>query len=203
MIDGVIKYHIEHQDVAAPAFSGFEGLEALRTRLFALGLIGETADGIGYGNLSLRQPESNQFFITATQTGKQANLGANEYTFIENYDFDSFTVFSKGALKPSSEALSHAMIYEIDANINAVIHIHSQALWSHMQAHQYLATHAEYGTTQMAHEIASLYETINPFTNNAFVMKGHEDGIMTFGKTIEEAELSLYNIIQENLKSIK
>ena len=138
MIDGVIKYHIEHQCNATPTFVGFEQLEALRTRLFALGLIGETDDGIGYGNLSLRVPNANQFFITATQTGKQANLKADEYTYIKSYDFSNFTVFSQGAFKPSSEALSHAMIYEVNNDINTVIHIHSHALWSLMKSNQNL-----------------------------------------------------------------
>ena len=198
MIDGVIKYHVEHEEGLAPEFSGYPNLEALRSRLFALGLIGEK-DGIGYGNLSKRLGQSHTFFITATQTGKQAHLISDSYTYIEDYDFESFTVFSKGTFKPSSEALSHAMIYEIDQDINVVIHIHSHALWLFMQAKHYLATEAEYGTVRMVNEIRSLYKNINPFTNNAFVMKGHEDGIITFGRNVDDAERTLYGIIQRYL----
>ena len=83
------------------------------------------------------------------------------------------------------------MIYEIDQDINVVIHIHSHALWTFMKTKHYLATDAEYGTVEMANEIASLYKNINPFINNAFVMKGHEDGIITFGRSIQEAEHTL------------
>jgi len=198
MIDGVIKYHVEHQDTQAPEFTGFTAIEALRSRLFALGLIGEK-DGIGYGNISRRVGQSHTFFITATQTGRQPKLTPNFYSYIDDYDFESFTVFSKGTFKPSSEALSHAMIYEIDQNINVVIHVHSHALWSFMKKHHYLSTQAEYGTEQMVNEIEMLYKNINPFTNNAFVMKGHEDGVITFGRNIEDAELALYGIIQKYL----
>jgi len=41
MIDGVIKYHVSHSQGEAPDFTGYAELEALRARLFALGLIGK------------------------------------------------------------------------------------------------------------------------------------------------------------------
>jgi len=195
MMDGVIKYHVVHTHAQAPSFTTYPQLEALRSRLFALGLIGETIDGIGYGNISQREGEYD-FYITATQTGKQSSLIADEYVWIERYDFELFTVFSKGLNKPSSEALSHAMIYEIHSDIQAVIHIHSKPLWQMMIDAGALATTAEYGTAEMVHEIAELYRLRDPFQNNAFVMKGHEDGIITFGKTIADAEDKLYQIIQ-------
>ncbi len=201
MIDGVIKYSIEHQSKESPEFSGFSELEAVRSRLFALGLIGEK-DGIGYGNLSMRSNEPKTFFITATQTGKKSTLSPEHYTYISDYDFNTFKVFSQGAHKPSSEALSHAMIYEVNPAIIAVIHIHSSVLWNFMKTKHYLATTAEYGTTAMVNEIAILYENRDPFTNNAFVMRGHEEGIITFGRSIQEAELTLYRIIQSYLQEV-
>ena len=199
MIDGVIKYSIEHQTVETPLFSGYEQLEALRTRLFTLGLIGEK-DEIGYGNLSMRKEGSKSFFITATQTGRKHTLSREYYTYISDYDFSTFKVISQGTHKPSSEALSHAMIYAIDDSITTVIHIHSLALWKFMKAKNDLATTAEYGTARMIEEIAELYSNLNPMMNNAFVMKGHEEGIITFGRSVEEAESALYNIMQEYLQ---
>ncbi len=200
MIDGVIKYSIEHQSADAPLFSGYEQLEALRTRLFTLGLIGEK-DGIGYGNLSMRHEGSKSFFITATQTGRMQALSPEYYTYIGDYDFSTFKVISQGIHKPSSEALSHAMIYAIDNRITTVIHIHSLALWKFMKAKNYLFTTAEYGTAEMVEEIVGLYDNLDPLLNNTFVMRGHEEGIITFGRSAEEAELILYNIIQAYLKS--
>jgi len=199
MIDGVIKYSIEHQTADTPLFSGYEQLEALRTRLFTLGLIGEK-DGIGYGNLSMRDNTSKSFFITATQTGRKQTLSREYYTYISDYDFSTFKVISQGTHKPSSESLSHAMIYAIDDRISIVIHIHSLALWKFMKAKNDLATTAEYGTAEMVEEIAGLYTNLDPMMNNAFVMKGHEEGIITFGRDIEEAELVLYNIMQTYLR---
>jgi len=198
MLDGVIKYHVEHSNIAAPDFVDFESLEATRTRLFALGLIGETAEGIGYGNLSMRS-SANTFFITATQTGKLPALTKNQYTYISGYNFKTFSVFSQGPYKASSEALSHAMIYEVHPDIQAVIHVHPHALWQFMKTRGDLATTAEYGTTQMVEEIADLYQSNNPFNRNAFVMFGHEDGIITFGRNTAEAERSLYQIVQDYL----
>jgi len=199
MLDGVIKYSIEHQRQDTPLFSGYEQLEALRTRLFTLGLIGEK-DGIGYGNLSMRDDKSKSFFITATQTGRKHLLSPEYYTYISDYDFTTFKVISQGTHKPSSEALSHAMIYAIDERIKAVIHIHSLALWQFMKDRNDLSTTAEYGTVQMVKEIAGLYTNLDPMNNNAFVMKGHEEGIITFGQNTEEAELILYNIMQAYLQ---
>lgn len=200
MIDGIVKYTVEHQATDTPFFSGYDRLEALRARLFALGFIGEK-DGIGYGNLSMRQEGSNSFFITATQTGKKETLSHEYYPHIGQYDFATFKVISQGKHKPSSEALSHAMVYALDERITTVIHIHSLALWKFMKAKDSLATTAEYGTAEMVEEIAGLYDGLDPVTNNAFVMKGHEEGIITFGRDVEEAELVLYNIIQEYIVS--
>lgn len=200
MIDGVIKYSIEHTTKSAPDFSDYKTLEALRSRLFTLGLIG-VAEGIGYGNISLREKNSSAFFITATQTGELSSLTNDYYTYISDYDFSSFKVISQGRHRPSSEALSHAMIYQIDPQINAVIHIHSKALWNFMKENKTLATTAEYGTSQMVDEIASLYKNRDPFESSIFVMKGHEDGIMAFGKSVKEAELTLYSMIQKYLQS--
>ena len=200
MIDGIVKYSIEHQAIGTPLFTGYDELEALRRRLFALGLIGEK-EGIGYGNLSMRQEGSKSFFITATQTGKMQRLSREYYPYIGDYDFSTFKVISQGAHKPSSEALSHAMIYAIDERITAVIHIHSLALWRFMKTKNSLATTAEYGTAEMIEEIAELYDGLEHVTNNAFVMKGHDEGIITFGRSAEEAELILFNIIQAYLQS--
>lgn len=202
MKDGVIKYKIKHKYKKAPKFTNYKKLEKLRTRLFALGLIGEL-DGIGYGNLSIRSDKEKTFFITATQTGKKSNLENKYYTYISGYDFSQFKVVSKGLYKPSSEALSHAMIYEIHPDINSVIHIHSAPLWKFMKKNEYLSTTAEYGTVEMVKEIASLYDDKNPFKDNIFVMKGHEDGIITFGRSIKEAELTLYKMMRKYMNEKK
>ena len=83
------------------------------------------------------------------------------------------------------------MIYAIDDRKTTVIHIHSLALWKFMKAQNDLATTAEYGTAEMVEEIAGLYTNLDSMMHNAFVMKGHEEGIITFGRSGEEAESTL------------
>ena len=196
MDEGVVKYSIEHskEEVSAP-FLHYDAIESVRSHLVALGLIGEKA-GIGYGNLSVRDTTTSGFFITATQTGALSALLPEHYSYVYRYSFNDFVVYSQGMHPPSSEALSHAMIYNIHPDITAVIHIHSLALWEYMIAHRYPATTAAYGTKEMVDEIATLYTTKDPFVENALVMRGHHEGIMTFGASLHEAQLRLYNILK-------
>ncbi|MDX8398604.1 MAG: class II aldolase/adducin family protein [Mariprofundaceae bacterium] len=200
MIDGVIKYQLEHQYEETSKCLDYAEVEALRSRLFALGLIGQK-DGVGYGNLSCRQQLSEQFFITSTQTGEMAELSSSHYSLVEAYDFESFKLYSKGEFKPSSEALSHAMIYALNPAVQAVIHIHSYAVWRFMLATGQLTTTAEYGTVAMVEEIFQLYQDSDLFQNPAFVMQGHQDGVVVFGRSLKEAELALYSIIKSCLKA--
>ncbi len=198
-IEGVVKYSVKHTKTTSETFDNYEKLEALRARLYALGLVGES-NGIGYGNISSRE-DDNSFYITATQTGSKSRLTEKYYTKITDYSFSDFSVTSQGEHSPSSEALSHAMIYDLSSKITTVIHIHSLALWKFMIAKNALSTTAEYGTAEMTKEIEALYELNDPLANNAFVMKGHREGVMVFGQSLEEAELVLYGLLGELLSS--
>ena len=201
MIDGVIKYTIDHTtfDARIP-YDMYGELEAVRTRLHHLGLIGVYEDGIGYGNISLKESRDKTFYITSTQTGHLSQLGTSLYTRVDDYDFNTFTLHSKGKKKPSSEALSHAMIYELDPAIQAVIHIHSAPLWRFMIEKGDLSTAAEYGTHEMTEEITRLYQTSKPLEQPLFVMKGHEEGIIVFGKSLKEAEIILLGMVKKYLQ---
>ena len=195
MIDGVIKYNFDFQASEPLDESLFLDIEAVRERLFALNLIGVTVDGIGFGNISQRV-NSNSFVITGTQTGHLENLDASSYALIEAYDDKEFYLKSSGVIKPSSEALTHGMIYNLSPNIGAIIHIHSKSIWNFMLSNDYLKTkNVEYGSTEMIDEVNRLFSTIEPLSNPKFAMAGHEDGVIVFCKTISEAELILYKII--------
>ena len=202
MTDGVIKYTIEHTvfDARIP-HDIYATLESVRSRLYALGVIGVYDDGIGYGNISVKDDQDHApFYITATQTGHLAQLGRSHYSKVTSYDFNTFTLHSKGHDKPSSEALSHAMIYELDPAIRAVIHIHSAPLWRFMIDKGHLSTAAAYGTPEMTEEITGLYQTSKPLEEPLFVMKGHEEGIIVFGKSLKEAEIVLLGMIKKYLQ---
>jgi len=196
--DGVIKYRIEHTafDARIP-YDLYGELEAVRSRLHHLGLIGVDAAGIGYGNISLKEAAHQKgFYVTSTQTGHLSQLGTSYYTQVNDYDFSTFTLYSTGEHQPSSEALSHAMIYALDPNIRAVIHIHSRPLWEFMIKRGDLATTAAYGTRAMTQEIAGLYEKTSPLAQPMFVMKGHEEGIIAFAQNLKHAETTLLHLLK-------
>lgn len=195
MIDGVIKYEITLEaDETCIDETLFAPMERVREELIALRLIGESPEGIGYGNLSVRA-EGASFYITATQTGNLASLEPKHYPLVERYDFSAFTLHARGSCKPSSEALSHAAIYHLSDEINSVIHIHNDALWRFMLDAGMLKTTAEYGTAKMTEEIFELYGSKAPLENNLFVMEGHDGGIIAFGRTPDEALMVLLRLV--------
>jgi len=197
MIDGVIKYTFDFQASNALNESKFSKIESVRERLFALNLIGVTDDGIGFGNVSQRL-EKDSFVITGTQTGHLAQLKGEHYSLIEAYNDKEFYLKSSGAIKPSSEALTHGTIYNLSSKIGGVIHIHSKEMWSFMLKNDYLKTKdVEYGTEEMIDEVNRIFSTKNPLDNPKFAMAGHEDGVMVFGETLLKAELSLYLILND------
>lgn len=199
--EGVVKYSLEFTKTKILCEQECKKIEKVRNRLFNLGLIGAYSNGIGYGNISLRKDSTNEFIITATQTGEFSKLTPKYYSLVQKVNFQTFTTTATGYSQPSSEAITHASIYALDKEINAVIHVHNEKLWNYMLENNYLSTKdTPYGTPEMVEDINAMYENINPLLNNSFVMKGHFEGVVTFGKNLEEAENILYNIINKLLK---
>ena len=195
MIDGVIKYNFDYQKSKPLKNNLFKKIEKVRKRLFTLELIGEK-DGIGYGNISQKIGDK-KFVITGTQTGYLSNLKSKHYSLIEEYNDRKFYIKSSGACKPSSEALTHGTIYNLDSKIGAVIHIHSLKFWNFMLENNFLATtDVEYGSIEMIEEVKRIFAKIEPLSKPKFVMKGHKEGIVFFGKNIKEAELELYSVLK-------
>ena len=197
MIDGVIKYNFNFQASKPLPNSLFSKIESVRERLFALNLIGVTDEGIGFGNISERLTKDS-FVITGTQTGALSKLQGEHYALIEAYNDKAFYLKSSGVIKPSSEALTHGTIYNLSSKIRGVIHIHSKEIWNFMLKQDYLKTkNVEYGTEEMIDEVNRIFSAINSLDNPKFAMAGHEDGIMIFGETLLQAELSLYFILND------
>ncbi|RUM71421.1 MAG: class II aldolase/adducin family protein [Sulfurovum sp.] len=197
MIDGVIKYTFDFQQTEPLKHEQFTEIESLRKRLFALNLIGVTDEGIGFGNISQRVGRDS-FVITGTQTGHLAKLQGEHYALIEAYNDKEFYLKSSGAIKPSSEALTHGTIYNLSFDISAVIHIHSKVIWNFMLKNNYLKTEdVAYGTKEMIDEVNRIFSTIEPLSNPKFVMLGHEDGVIIFGTDLLSAELILYEMLKK------
>jgi len=194
---GVIKFNCNWIKEKALNNNLLVDLNFWRNRMFALGLIGVYADGIGYGNISIRL-QGNQFIITGSATGKFKKLTSEHYTKVVDYDVEKNSLTAVGPIIASSESLTHAVLYEYDKNINAVIHIHNLALWQKlMNKIPTTNKNVEYGTPAMAKEIIRLFDSTNLKNQKMLVMAGHEEGIISFGKDLNEAG----NLLLEALKS--
>lgn len=187
--EGVTKYHCELEDGAAPAQTAIADLMSCRDRLFARRMIGVYPDGIGYGNASLRIQSSNRFFITGTQTGHKPTLTTSDFCEVIDYDIAQNRVRCRGKIAASSESMTHAAVYELNPAIGAIIHVHSRDLWQKcMHRLPTTAAAVAYGTPAMAAEMRRLYETSELPRQKILIMAGHEEGLITFGATLAEAE---------------
>jgi ribulose-5-phosphate 4-epimerase/fuculose-1-phosphate aldolase len=157
-----------------------------RDKLYHLGLIGVYDDGIGFGNISIRA-ENNTFIITGSGTGNLNQLSENHYVLVNDYDVAKNSLTCAGPIKASSESLSHAMVYECLPETNSVIHIHNTDMWEKLMD-QIPTTdkNVTYGTPEMASEIKKIVEELGN-KEKILVMGGHEGGIITFGKNLDEA----------------
>ena len=104
------------------------------------------------------------------------------------YDFERKQVRYEGSAAPSSESLTHAAIYESDAEAGAVVHCHDSKLWAAvLNQAPTTSKAAAYGTPEMAYEIMRLFKGTDVRSRKILVMAGHEGGIVTFGKNLENA----------------
>ncbi|MEL6494569.1 MAG: class II aldolase/adducin family protein [Cyanobacteria bacterium J06623_7] len=189
MIDeGYIKYQCYWSSEEAIAESDITALNSWRDRLYQLGLIGVYDNGIGFGNLSRRLLDSEQLIISGTQTGGLSRLGAEHYTKVTDYSWQDNYVTCQGLIKASSETLTHAAIYSALPQVNAVIHVHHQTLWTHL-LHRLPTTdpNCAYGTPEMATEIMRLCQQPSTQERQIIAMSGHESGILSFGVDLDQA----------------
>ena len=170
------------------AFPRLAELNECRRKLCQLHYIGVDSNGIGFGNLSVRDGATSNFYITGSATGALAELTVADCMRVVAYDFEQNWVGYEGSAVPSSESLTHAAIYKSEPTACAVIHCHDFALWATL-LHRVPTTSraAAYGTPQMANEIIRFFNVGDLRTGKIFVMAGHESGIMAFGENFEEA----------------
>ena len=166
-----------------------------RDKMHDLKQIGHyTEINIGYGNISSKL--NHGFIISGTQTGDFFPIKEEHFTLVSDYDFDKNKVVCKGPIKASSESMTHAAIYEADSTIKAIIHIHNKALWSKLMDNVPTAKkEVPYGTPEMAYEIFRLFEESNVKEQKIIVMAGHDEGIIVFGETLEEAGKIILDIL--------
>jgi len=194
--EGSIKFtcHLTTEKIEIPS-ELFIPLNYWREEMWQKSLIGAYPDGIGYGNISIRVPQSDQFYISGTATGGIPELNQVHYPLVERCDLLQNAVWCRGVVNASAESMSHAAIYSCSSDIGAVIHIHNRELWEkYLDILPATAKEIEYGTPEMAFKIIRLMNLPETQQKRVFVMGGHRDGIISFGKTVEEAARRILNL---------
>ncbi|MGI9088577.1 MAG: class II aldolase/adducin family protein [Chthoniobacterales bacterium] len=185
---GVVKFQCDHLEREPAPFASFDELNATRHALVRRGLIGVDAHGVGFGNLSVRDGATKQFFITGSGTGGLSELGLRNYAKVTAYDFARNWLRCEGRMIASAESLTHAAVYEADPTASAILHVHSHDLWKRGRKILPTTTEAiEYGTPAMAAEVRRLFAETDVRERRIFVMAGHADGVVVFGKNLAEA----------------
>jgi len=192
--EGVVKFRVTHTQGELPPCEGLDELMRLRDELHALGLIGVNAQGIGYGNVSLRiacppVPEES-FIISGTATGGFAHLGQNGYCLVTGCDVSMNSVRSLGPVAASSESMTHHAVYAARPDVRCVLHVHSRRLFDALRASGCPATPGDvrYGTPAMARAVR---DTAADMPLGLVVMTGHDEGILAFGPDCASARACL------------
>jgi ribulose-5-phosphate 4-epimerase/fuculose-1-phosphate aldolase len=208
--EGVIKFTCEFTPAPALAYAQIAELNAWRKIMYMTALIGQDParyGGYGFGNISCRldavenDRRQHPFAITGTQTGGKANLTAADYVVVTACYPAENRLVAHGPLQPSSESLTHGTIYAADSRILWVVHAHSPEIWRHAVALNLPMTgDVPYGTPEMAVAVQRLFAESDLPRRRIFGMAGHEDGIVTFGRTAEEAGGVMLNTLAQALR---
>jgi ribulose-5-phosphate 4-epimerase/fuculose-1-phosphate aldolase len=186
--EGYIKFNCEriNENISIPV-NIFTSLSKWREKMFELDFIGVYSNGIGYGNISVRA-DANSFYISGTATGSLPMLEEKHYALVNSWSVATNSLQCNGKINASAESLSHAVIYESLPDVGAVIHVHHKGMWD-KYLNLLLTTSPDilYGTPEMAMEIKNIARNIKPEQDNILIMGGHEEGIITWGNTLDDA----------------
>lgn len=194
--EGYIKFTVHLKEMAIEMPEAWHALNETRTELFDRGMIGRLPDGIGFGNVSLKEADADHFFISGTATGGKRILDFQDYCSVDACSIERNEVFCSGHIRASSETLSHDAVYLGNPEIGCVIHVHDKPLFSRLLKGGGLATSPEaaYGTPEMAKDIEQIVNA-HASPSGVLVMTGHEDGVIAWGRTVAEA----YEVLMKNL----
>jgi len=191
--EGVIKFALDYEPGPAPQQRDLGELNAWRRIFRQLGLIGQDParyDGFGFGNLSRRirnatagNGNGSAFVISGTQTGGLSELQPEHYVTVLESDPVLNRVVARGPIKPSSESLTHGILYQTSPAIEWVMHLHSPDIHASQTPLHLPVTcpNALCGTPQMAVEVARIQSESFAANPGLIVMGGHQDGILVFG----------------------
>ena len=194
--EGYIKYASHWTPGPATHIVAARDIDTWRRPLFEAGLIGQYEDlGIGYGNLSVRRGSRDLFLISGTQTGHLRATDERHYSLVTDCDIRNSIVRCSGPVQASSEAMTHAAIYALGDAIGAVVHVHSAALWQrNLGKLPTTDPDVAYGTPEMARELDRLYRMEGFRETGVAVLAGHDEGLISFGVTLEQAATRVLRI---------
>jgi len=200
----VIKFNYELIESGLPC-EKFSDLMEWRNALFESGLIGTYKSGknkgIGYGNASkhIEWNEKKGFVITGSQTGHIEKLPCERYCFVEKYTIENNFVRALGKVRPSSESLSHASIYEQSEKIKAVVHAHSKEIFSASKTLglPYTGKSANYGSVALAKEFKRAFDEFGLGSEGILVTLGHEEGVFSWAEDIAKASEIMLNTLKK------
>ena len=209
--EGVIKFRLEFTTAPPLPYSDLREINAWRKILHLTQLIGQDPTrywGLGFGNISQRlepfdAPEhQRRFVVSGTQTGGLADLTERHYAVVLECYPDQNRIVAEGPVRPSSESLTHGVLYALDDSLRCVIHAHSPHIWRSAQALGIPITResAAYGTPEMVKEVRRLFREASVGDRLIFAMGGHEDGVVSFGRTAEEAGTVLLSYLARSLQ---
>lgn len=185
--EGYVKFHAEWERAAPLPAPILANLSYWRDEMHRHQFIGVYENGIGFGNISERY-SGKQFVISGTATGHLPTLSPAHFTLVTDFDIEKNTVHCRGPVLASSEAMSHAVIYQTCPEVQGVIHVHHAKLWEQLLGHVPTTTEgATYGSPEMAKSIVNLLENSDLRQQRIFVMRSHPEGIFVFGETLAAA----------------
>lgn len=211
--EGVIRFQLRFQPAPPLPAEEIREINAWRKILHTMGLIGQDSGrygGFAYGNVSRRLPPFDApgprrpFLITGTQTSGIAELGERHYTTVLESDAERNLIVAEGPVAPSSEALTHAAVYALHRGIRFVVHVHSPHIWRCAQLLGIPATREDvpYGTPEMAAEVRRVLRGSAARRQGILAMGGHEDGIVSFGRTGEAAVGIVIRMLERALERL-
>lgn len=191
--EGVIKFSLDFERASCIEPNRIAVINGWRYVLYRLQLIGQDREryqGYGFGNISVRESsDSDSFIITGTQTGGSQYLKTSDYSLVLSCDPMTNSIIARGETKPSSEAMTHGQVYQLNKAVKCVVHGHSPDIWRNASRLNLLSTGTDidYGTPEMAEAVHQLFTETAVCEQKIFIMGGHEDGVVSFGSTLQEA----------------
>lgn len=196
-----VKFTQQRNDVDAVHPEETAALNVLRTFLRERGLLGEreleTESGgvperIGFGNVSMRCGDTQEFVISGTNTGGLEQLGADGYVRVTSVYIGENRLECAGRIDASAESMSHAAVYQALSGVRYVCHVHSAALWAKREGIPSTSPEATYGTPEIARAILDVCRMLGRSTG-VVAMGGHEPGFLFYAPSLD----ALLALVQE------